>query len=152
MLANGSGFDKGVIIFGADMSSSVHNDYKKKDILILGETPTYGLDDAKLTVEKEYCIKFAKQHRTFCFSLHYKGMNSYIFVNSIEIHKIKVKDSEIDAAPSILGNVSKGFLVDNVQKTGLCECVYNFPVDYDSNYVDDILDVRKYIIKNHDLQ
>ena len=32
-------------IFGADMSSSVHIDNKNKDILILGEGPTQGLDD-----------------------------------------------------------------------------------------------------------
>ena len=29
-----------VIIFGADMSSSIHVDNKKKDILILGKSPT----------------------------------------------------------------------------------------------------------------
>ena len=31
---------KNVIIFGADMSSSVHIDNKKKDVLILGKGPT----------------------------------------------------------------------------------------------------------------
>ena len=31
---------KNVIIFGVDMSSSVHIDNKKKDILILGKDPT----------------------------------------------------------------------------------------------------------------
>ena len=34
------------------MSSSVHVDKKKKDILILSERPTQGLDDATLTAEK----------------------------------------------------------------------------------------------------
>ena len=42
---------KNAIIFGADMSSSVHIDNKGKDILILGEGPTQGLDDNTLTVE-----------------------------------------------------------------------------------------------------
>ena len=42
---------KNVIIFGADMSSSVHIDNKEKDILILGEEPTQGLDDTTLTAE-----------------------------------------------------------------------------------------------------
>ena len=37
-------FGKNVIIFGVDMSSSVHID-KEKDIVILGEGPTQGLDD-----------------------------------------------------------------------------------------------------------
>ena len=45
-------FDKQVIIFGADMSSSVHIDNKKKDILILGEGSTQGLDDTILTAAK----------------------------------------------------------------------------------------------------
>ena len=50
-LANG--FGKYVIIFGVDVSSSVHADNKKKDILILGEGPTQELDDTTLTVEKK---------------------------------------------------------------------------------------------------
>ena len=45
-------FGKNVIIFGANMSSSVHVDKKIKEILILGECPTQRLDDTTLTVEK----------------------------------------------------------------------------------------------------
>ena len=41
-----------LIIFGVDMSSSVHIDIKKKYILILGEGPTQGLDGTTLTTEK----------------------------------------------------------------------------------------------------
>ena len=44
-------YGKNVIIFGADMSSSVHVGNKGKDILILGEKPTQGLDDTTLTAE-----------------------------------------------------------------------------------------------------
>ena len=40
---------KNVIIFGVDMSSSVHIDNKGKDILILGKGPTQGLHDTSLT-------------------------------------------------------------------------------------------------------
>ena len=40
---------KNVITFGDDMSSSVYIDNKNKDILILGEGPTQGLDDTTLT-------------------------------------------------------------------------------------------------------
>ena len=36
---------KNVIIFGVDMSLSLHIDNKNKDMLILGEGPTQGLDD-----------------------------------------------------------------------------------------------------------
>ena len=36
-----------LIVFGVDMSSSVHIDNSKKDILILGKDPTQGLDDSR---------------------------------------------------------------------------------------------------------
>ena len=45
---------KNVIIFGVDLSSSVQIDNKKKDILILGKSPTQGLDDITLTAEARY--------------------------------------------------------------------------------------------------
>ena len=38
------GFGQNVLIFGADMSSSIHIDNKKKDILVLGRGPTQGLE------------------------------------------------------------------------------------------------------------
>ena len=52
-LSDGSGLGKNVIICGADISSSVHIDNKKKYILILSKGPTNGFDDSKLTAEKE---------------------------------------------------------------------------------------------------
>ena len=48
-------FGRNVIIFGVDMSSSVHVDNKGKDILILGNGPTQGLGEHSLTAEK--CIQ-----------------------------------------------------------------------------------------------
>ena len=38
------GFGQNVLIFGADMSSSIHVDNKKKDILVLGRGPTQGFE------------------------------------------------------------------------------------------------------------
>ena len=45
----GDGFGRNTIILGVDLSSLLHVDNKKKDILILGEGPTQGLDDTTLT-------------------------------------------------------------------------------------------------------
>ena len=41
LLPDGS-VGKNIIVFGVDMSSSMHIDNKKKDILILGKGPTQG--------------------------------------------------------------------------------------------------------------
>ena len=53
-------------LFGVDISSSVHIDNKKKDILILGKGPTQRLDDdPTLTAESKYSIIFHDQIENF---------------------------------------------------------------------------------------
>ena len=47
-------FAQNVVIFGADMSSGAHANNKTKNILVIGEVLTQGLDDATLTAEKKY--------------------------------------------------------------------------------------------------
>ena len=132
------------------MSSSVHIDNRKKNILILGKGPTQRLDDITMTAEKEYATNFSEQQKEFCLRLHYKGVNSYLFFNGVEIYKFKANDSQINAAPLSLGKVSKDFPVDYMKKTGLHRYVYDFSVDYDGIDVADILDIHKYlIIKNN---
>ena len=54
-----------VIIFGADMSSSVHVDNKGKDILILGEGPAQGFDNTTLTQAK-YSVNFTQSGEKIC--------------------------------------------------------------------------------------
>ena len=69
-LFTGGSYGKNVIIFGADMSSSVHVDNKGKDILILGEGPTQELNDMTLTAEAKYPINFTQSKKRFVLSLH----------------------------------------------------------------------------------
>ena len=101
-----SGFGFNVIIFDADISSSVHIDNKKKDILIFIKGPADGLDDTTLTAEKEY---FTKQQKKFCLNSQRGGVDCYIFTNVVEIYKFKAKDSKINAAPLCLSSASKIF-------------------------------------------
>ena len=56
---------KNVIIFGADMRSSVQSDNKNKDILILGEGLTKGLDDTELAAETKHPVNFTQLHKNF---------------------------------------------------------------------------------------
>ena len=144
------GFGQNILLFGVDMSSSVHIDNKKKDILILGIGPTQGLEHT-LTAEKMYAINFTFTKKKFCLSLHYNGANSRLFVNGTEIYKFKAKDSEIVPSLLCLGNISKDWSIDNMNKTGSNEYVYDFSVDYDATDVDDIKDIHKYLIKKNDI-
>ena len=83
------------IIFGADMSSSVHVDNKEKDVLILGEGTTKGSDDATLTAEAKYPISFNQSGKRFVLSLHYNGSNSFLLLNATKVYQFKARNSEI---------------------------------------------------------
>ena len=77
----GNGFGRNVIIFGIDLSSSVHVDNKEKDILIFGKDPTQGLVEHSLTAEKMYLVNFLDHRKKYFISLRYNGTNSYSFAN-----------------------------------------------------------------------
>ena len=98
------------------MSSFVHVDSKEKDISILGEGPAQQLDDTTLTAEKKYSIKFTEHNKMLCLSLNYNGANCYLFVNDVEILKFKAKDSEINAIPLFLGDISQRFFCRKHEK------------------------------------
>ena len=83
--------------------------------------------------------------------MHYNGGNSYLFVNGTEIIKFKAKDSKIIESPLCLGNISKDWSMDNTKKTGLTGYVYDFSVDYNTATVDDIKDIRQYLIEKNEI-
>ena len=109
-------YGKNVIIFGADMSSSVHLDNKRKDILTLGEGPTQELDDTTLTAEAKYPINFTQSGKRLVLSLHYTGSNSFLLVNAVKVYQFKAKKSEIKDYALCLGNVSKEFTISDTKK------------------------------------
>ena len=100
---------KNVIVFGGDMSSSVHIDNKGKDILILCEGPTQELNDTTLTAETIQPINFTQSNKRFVLSLHYNGSNSFLFVDATKIYQFKAKNSEIKDYALCLGNIAKDY-------------------------------------------
>ena len=92
----------------------MHIDNKKKDILVLGEGPTQGLDNTTITA---CSINFSRSNRKLEIeSLHYNGSNSFLFVNDTKIYKFKAKDSEIKKYQLCLGNISKDVSANNMKK------------------------------------
>ena len=83
----------------------MHIDNKGKDLLILGEGLTEGLDDTTLTAEEQYLINFTQPNRRFVLSLHYNGSNSFLFVNATKMFQFKAKNSEIEDYALCLGKV-----------------------------------------------
>ena len=133
-------YGRNVIILGADLNSSVHIDNKGKDILILGEGPTQGLDDTTLTADAKYPINFTQSGKRFVLSLHYNGSNSFLFFNAIKVYHFRAKDSEIK-------DYTKDFTINNMTKTGLKGVVIFFSVDFNPIDTNDILDIHRYLMK-----
>ena len=112
---------------------------------------TQGLEHT-LPAEKMYSINFTVSNKKFCWSLHYNGANSYIFVNDTKFYKFKTKDSEIvSRRPICLGNISKNWSIDNMKKTEFSGHVYDFSVGYDAIDVDGIKNINKYLMKKNDI-
>ena len=143
------GFGRNCIIFGADLSSSIHANNKKNNIFVLGQDFVQGINGATIYPEKMYSINFTESNKKFCLSLHYNEHSSYLSVNGTEIYKFKAKDSEIVASPLCLRNISKDFSVDNMKKTGINGYLYDFSVDYDDIAVDDTLGIHKYLMEKN---
>ena len=98
-----------------------------------------------------YSINFTEARKKFCLSLHYNGEYNYLFVNGTEIYKFKAKDSDILVGPICLGNISKDWSVDNMERTGFTGYVYDFSVDYDPIAVDDIKHIHTYLMKKNNI-
>ena len=72
-----------------------------------------------LTVEAKYPINFTQTNKRFVLSLHYNGINSFIFVNATKIYQFKGKNSKIKGYTLCLGNISKDFTINNLKKNGI---------------------------------
>ena len=134
------------------MDSSLHVDNQKKDILVISEGTTQGFNDTTHPSEKKCTVNFTVSKKKFCFSLHYNGDNSYLFVNATDTIKLKDKDSKIVGYPVCLRNISKDFSISNMKKTGLYASVFYFSVDYKDTAIDDILYIHKYLMKKNNIK
>ena len=75
---------RNVLIFGPDMSFSVHATNRANNIYVMGDGFTQGIRDTTFYVEKNYYRNFTDPGKKFMVSSHYNGNNSYLFVNGTE--------------------------------------------------------------------
>ena len=61
------------------------------------------------------------------------------------------KNAAIVASPLCLDNISKDWSTDNMKKIGFNGYVYDFSADYNAVTLDDIKDVRNYLMKKNDI-
>ena len=136
-----------LIIFGVDNSSSSHTNNCKKNFLTLNEGPIFGINRSFGSQEKNFSINFSNATTKLCLSLHYKGDNSYLFVNGKEIFKFKTNNGNANLPTRFcLGSISDGFNGTESREVSVGRNVYDFSVDYNAIDMWDILNIHKYLM------
>ena len=133
------------------MTNSKHANNKTKDVLVLGRGLIQKIDDTTIYVEKLYSPNFTIANRTFCLSLHYKGDDSYLFVNGTEVIKFKAKNQSVLGKLS-LGNISAEFNQVDRKLTGLYRYVYDFSIDYNAITKVKIYDIQRYLMEKNNIK
>ena len=82
---------RNALIFGADMSFSIHKTNRANHIYLMDDGLTQGIHDTTIYVEKNYYRNFTDPGKNFVLSVHYNGDDSYLFVNGRQELKFKAK-------------------------------------------------------------
>ena len=97
---------RNVIIFGVDMSFSIHSTNKPQDIYLMVKDFFQGINGTTIYAEKTYKINFTEHSKKFVLSLHCNGDDSYLFVNGVEQLKFKSAINYRDRNLLYVGNIS----------------------------------------------
>ena len=86
---------RNVLIFGADMSFSVHATNRPNHIHLTGTGLTQGINDTTIYAEKNFYRNFTDFGKKFVLSLHYNGDNKYLFVNGKQELTFEAKKDQL---------------------------------------------------------
>ena len=98
-----------------------------------------------------YSPNFSAENKVFCFSLHYNGDDSYLFVNGKEVTKFKAKKSEIKGNQLNLGSISTSVNLrsSDIEGSKLYGNAYDVSVDYIAISNDKIHDIHAYLMRKN---
>ena len=120
---------RNVLIFGADMSFSIHATNRANHIYVMGSEFVQGINDTTIYAEKNFYRNFTDPGKKFVLSLHYNGDDSYSFVNGRQELKFKCKTDQLVKEELCTGNLSDHWTKSESEKTGLYGKIYDFVVD-----------------------
>ena len=143
---------KNVLIFGADMSFSVHASNRANHIHLMGTGLTQGINDTTIYAEKNFYINFTDFGKKSMQSLHYNGDDSYLFVNGRQELKFKAKTDQLVKEKLCIGNLSDQWTTSESEKTGLYGNIFDFVVDYEQiSGVKAIYNMHRYLMTKHNI-
>ena len=151
------GFDhttnaRNVLIFGADMSFSVHVTNRANHVYVMGTEFVQGINGTTIYAEKVFYRNFTDPGKKFVLSLHYSGNNSYLFVNGRQELKFKCKTDQLVKEKLCIGNLSDNWTTSESEKTGLYGHICDFVVDCEAIIgVKAIYDMHRYLMTKRNI-
>ena len=143
---------RNVLIFGVDMSFSVHTTNRANNIYLMGRGFTQGINATMIYVEKNFYRNVTDPGKKFVLSLHYNGDDSYLFINGRQELKFKAKTDQLVKEKLCIGNLSDQWTTSESEKTGLYGSIYDFVVDYEQIVgVKTIYDLHRYLMIKHNI-
>ena len=140
---------RNVLIFGVNMSFSVHATNRANNIYVMGDGLTQGIHGTTLYVEKDYWRNFTDPGNKIIISLHYNGDESYFFVNGRQELKFKAKTDQLVKEKLCIGSLT----ASESEKTGLYGNIYDFVVDYEAIVgVGPIYDMHRYLMTKYNIR
>ena len=144
---------RNAIIFGVDMSSSIHATNRANNIYVMGEGLVQGIHGTTLYAEKNYWRNFTDPGKNCLISLHYNGDESYFFVNGRQELKFKTKTDQLVKEKLCIGILSDQWTASESEKTGLYGNIYDFLVDYQAIVgVGPIYDMHRYLMTKNNIK
>ena len=101
------------------------------------------VDDTTLSAETTYPINFTQ----LIFVSTLRKQQFILFINASKIYQFKSKESEIKYYTLCLGNISKDFTVNNMNKARLKRNKRFLSIDFNPIDTNDTSDIHKYLIK-----
>ena len=106
---------RNVLIFGADMSFSIHATNRANHVYIMGDGLTQGINDTTIYAEKKYFRNFPEPDVKFVLSLHYNGDDSYLQDGRQELN-FKSKTDQLVKEKLCIGNLSDQWTASESEK------------------------------------
>ena len=142
-----------MLVYGADMTSSIYASNKTENFYCIGKAKTQGLKGGKTIYAEHDYIKTngSEMKRLHVLSVCYNGDNSYIVLNGVQQATFKAMSNLKLTNRLVVGNTSEYFTATEANKTSLRGNIYDFSVDYLNLDLSKIMEIQGYLIRKYSI-
>ena len=145
---------RNILIYGADMTSSIHATNKTENFYCIGKSFTQGLQNGKTIYAEHDYVKTngSEMGKVHLLTVCYNGSNSYIILNGVQQAKFKFMTNLKLDKPLIIGNTTEDFTATEYKGTSLRGNFYDVAVHYLNLDLSKLMSIEGYLMKKYNIQ